>query len=280
MKITAKLKNFGILVIRTIWPGKSTKGAARVGAVLLGIGVLIGVGKASGIDTLISGIFGGGVEARKETKPVKVDNKTALAKSPAKALSSNMPNGDNEPASSNVTIVEMIGESETIVRGGITEVTDGIENGLPYTEVTMQVSEALKGEAGDVLTFRQFGLLQPRRMDDGRMNLMVTPAGWANYAAGEDVLVFLHQSARLTGLRAPIGLGQGKFNVRAGGVMNQAGNVGLFQDVSLAADVKTDRDERLLVTEKGPVNADSLTMFVRRSVDENWIEGGKLRHVK
>ncbi len=145
MKITAKLKNFGILVIRTIWPGKSTKGAARVGAVLLGIGVLIGVGKASGIDTLISGIFGGGVEARKETKPVKVDNKTALAKSPAKALSSNMPNGDNEPASSNVTIVEMIGESETIVRGGITEVTDGIENGLPYTEVTMQVSEASKG---------------------------------------------------------------------------------------------------------------------------------------
>ncbi len=117
-------------------------------------------------------------------------------------------------------------------------------------------------------------------MDDGRMNLMVTPAGWANYAAGEDVLVFLHQSARLTGLRAPIGLGQGKFNVRAGGVMNQAGNVGLFQDVSLAADVKTDRDERLLVTEKGPVNADSLTMFVRRSVDENWIEGGKFRHVK
>ncbi len=280
MKITAKLQNFGILVIRTIWPGKSVKGAARLGAVLLGIGVLIGVGKASGIDTLISGVFGGSANTRKAANLVKTDDKIGAVSMPSAARKPNAPKGDDETTSSKVTIVELISESETIIVGNVESVTDGIENGVPYTEVTMVVNETLKGAERETMTFRQFGLLKPRQMEDGRMNLMVTPDGWATYSEGDESLVFLHASAKLTGLRAPIGLGQGKFDLKTGNLMNQTGNIGLFQDVTLSDDVETDRDSRLLVTEKGPVSAESLTSFVKRAVTAGWIEGGKLRHVK
>jgi hypothetical protein len=78
--------------------------------------------------------------------------------------------------------VELVGKSELILRGTLKSVTDGIDGrGLPYTEVTMRVAEAIRGQVGGEYTFRQFGLLKPRRMGNGLVNLMVTPSGWTSY---------------------------------------------------------------------------------------------------
>jgi hypothetical protein len=105
------------------------------------------------------------------------------------------------------TIVDLL-KSELILRGRIAKVTDGVDNrGIPYTEVTLQVAEAIKGQAKGSYTFRQFGLLKPRSMGDGHVNLMVTPAASATYAQGEETILFLNKPAAWTGLQTTTGLG-------------------------------------------------------------------------
>src|SRR5262245_27628787 len=87
------------------------------------------------------------------------------------------------------TIVDLLSQSEFIIHGTIKNVTDGInERGIPYTEVTVRVHEALRGKVAGEYTFRQFGLLKPRSMGNGRVNLMVTPAAWATYKKGEETI--------------------------------------------------------------------------------------------
>ena len=100
-----------------------------------------------------------------------------------------------EKANNHLTILDLIAESETIVQGTITSVTDGIENNVPFTEVKMQVSETFLGAAGEELTFRQFGLIKPRKMPNGYINLNVTPEGWATYKENENVMLFLYKKA-------------------------------------------------------------------------------------
>ena len=81
-------------------------------------------------------------------------------------------------------------------------------------------------------------------------------------------------------LRTTAGLSQGKFAVAAGGATSQNDNLGLFQNVAVDQSVLNDNDKRLLATKKGAVNADSLLSFVRRAVNDKWIEKGKMRHAK
>ena len=177
-------------------------------------------------------------------------------------------------------IVDLVNYSEIIIRGNVVEVTDGFdENDLPYTQVTVEVKETLRGDVSGEYTFRQFGLLKPRVID-GRKYIGITPIGWATYAASEDVILFLSPAASLTGLRTTAGLNQGKFAVTAGGAMSQNDNLGLFQNVAVDQSVLNDNDKRLLATKKGAVNADSLLSFVRRAVNDKWIEKGKMRHAK
>ena len=127
------------------------------------------------------------------------------------------------------TIVDLVGQSELIIHGTVKNVTDGIdEHGIPYTEVTIRVSEAIKGQVGSEYTFRQFGLLKPRKMADGRTNLMVTPAAWSTYTKGEETVLFLYKTAAWTGLKTTTALGQGKFNIAMGNATNQINNAGLF----------------------------------------------------
>jgi len=60
-------------------------------------------------------------------------------------------------------IVELLQQSSDIVVGKVSNVTDGIDSrGVPYTEVTLQVSESIRGGISGTYTFRQFGLLAPR----------------------------------------------------------------------------------------------------------------------
>ena len=47
-------------------------------------------------------------------------------------------------------IVDLVSQSELILRGTVTKLSDGIdERGIPYTEVTLQVADAIRGEVGN-----------------------------------------------------------------------------------------------------------------------------------
>ena len=176
-------------------------------------------------------------------------------------------------------IVELLGQSELILRGTIADVTDGIDDhGLPYTEVTMHVSEAIRGQVGRTYTFRQFGLLKPRSMGNGLVNVMVTPAGWPTYRKGEENILFLNRHARLTGLQTTVGLSHGQFKVAMGGAINHAGNHGLFAHVAIDPNLLEESDRRVMNTQQGAVNAKAFVSLVRKAVDGRWVELGSLRN--
>lgn len=277
MTIKDKLRAFGILVIRMFWPGKGNKSLQKLGILILGIGAMIGITQAGPIQKFVSAnLFGKSVTAASD-----ISNKTP---NPTLAL-----NGDTAVATdvkvdelfnSIPNVVDLVGDSETIFRGSVQELTDGFENGVPYTEVTMQVTDSIRGSVGEKYTFRQFGLLAPKKMENGKVNLNVTPAGWATYSVGEDAVLFLYEKARLTGLQTTTGLGQGKVTLNGGNAESQFGNVGLFEDVSVDQKLVNDRDKRLLATKGGPVNASSFLSFVKKAVKGRWVEGGKLSHAK
>jgi hypothetical protein len=179
------------------------------------------------------------------------------------------------------TIVDLLNHAELIIHGRVINLTDGIDQrGIPYTEVTIRVAETIKGQASGDYTFRQFGLLKPRKMDSGLTNLMVTPASWATFTKGEDTILFLHKSAAWTGLRTTAGLGQGKFNLQIAGAINQVNNSGLFKNVYVDQSVLGDTEKRVMATKKGPVNAKGFMSLVKQAVDGRWVEEGKMRNEK
>ncbi len=127
---------------------------------------------------------------------------------------------------------ELVDESQSIIVGQVVEVADGFDlYGRPYTEVTIQVGSVAKGQIAkdSSYTFRQFGLLKPRAMGDGRVYLGVTPDGFARWNKGETVMAFLYQPASITGFQTTVGLAQGKFNISSGKIENEFGNLGLFE---------------------------------------------------
>ena len=272
-KMEGPLQRFGTHVALALRPKKQS--VRRLGLVIIGLWALFVITPASVIQKL----HVGSTNETSETQTMFSAQTTSPA--PVTTVSS-APNMTEEQAAtiSAPNIVDLVVESEYILRGLVKEVTDGIENGVPFTQVTVQVSEAFRGEVGEEYTFRQFGLTQPRKMENGRIYLGVTPDGWSRYEHGEDVVLFLYKQASITGLRTTAGLGQGKLAVSGGNITSQFGNAGLFEDVAVDNNLLNDRDKRLLATKKGPVNTESFISFVRRAVKGNWIEGGKMRHAK
>jgi len=176
-------------------------------------------------------------------------------------------------------IVDLIEISELIVTGKVVSVTDGFENGVPYTEVTVDVTEPLKGNVPDTYTFRQFGLLEPRSLGNGLRYVGVSPDGWPKFQAGEDVLLFLYKPASRTGLRTTVGLLQGKFTMANRQYENAIRNRGLFDGVSVQPGLLNPAEEHMLNAKGGPVPAATLTGFVKKAVRGQWIEERKLQHV-
>ena len=177
-------------------------------------------------------------------------------------------------------IVELISLSELILVGKVTSVTDGIEGGVPYTEITIIVSESVRGNIGSVYTFRQFGLLAPRDMGNGRTYVGLSPDGWPRFATGEKVMLFLYTKSDMTGLRTTVGLLQGKFTERRGRFVNGIDNQALFRNVSAAQGILNPAEEKLLKMREGSVAAETLVSFVRKAVQKRLVEDGKLEHVK
>lgn len=180
-----------------------------------------------------------------------------------------------------VNVVDLVANSELILRGTVTNLTDGIDaRGIPYTEVTLHVADAIRGQVSGDYTFRQFGLLRPRDIGNGMTNLVITPAGWASYTKGEEAILFLNKKAAWTGLQTTVGLGQGKFNVSMAGAVNQSNNAGLFKNVSVDPTLLGTREQRALQTQQGPVNVNAFISLVKQAVNENWVQTGRMKHVE
>jgi hypothetical protein len=177
------------------------------------------------------------------------------------------------------TIVDLVGKSELILRGTVKSVSDGIDaRGFPYTEVTLHVAEAIRGDVGTEYTFRQFGLLKPRSMGNGMVNLMVTPSGWTTYSQGEEAILFLNRHAKYTGLQTTVGLGRGKFKVSASGASNDANNSGLFNHVKVEPNLLAGADRRMMSANRGAVDTKAFVSLVRKAVNGRWVEQGSMRN--
>ena len=174
-------------------------------------------------------------------------------------------------------LFELMTHSESIVVGTVTDKNDGFQNGLPFTEITVAVGQSIKGNHGKEYAFRQFGLIEPKAMGNGRVNLMVTPAGWPTYTKGESVMLFLHAPASKTGFQTTAGLDQGKFSIRSGRIANSLGNGSLFDRVSFG-DKLTPSQRDLVNQPGGAYAAEEFISLVRMIVEEEWIENGVMTH--
>jgi len=100
-------------------------------------------------------------------------------------------------------------QAQTVFVGVCTSKTAQIANGIPVTVYTFTVTQAVKGPVQDGATVqvRQFGpaTLQAK---SSTLKTAATPP----YNEGQETILFLNPPSRI-GLTAPVGLGQGVFNV-------------------------------------------------------------------
>lgn len=176
-------------------------------------------------------------------------------------------------------LADLVTGASDIVAGTVTEVTDTRLGNLPVTEVQLEVKEVIKG-ARDVtvdeegrmfLTIRQLGLQNPEPAQDGRVYIGLTP-GMAKYEVGQSVMLFLAPGSS-NGLRATVGLSQGRFDLAAGGVVNSARNHGLFGGMPQIPGETNEAEDRMLGTQEGSVNSRTFVNFVRRAVAGDWWVG-------
>ncbi|WP_105214585.1 hypothetical protein [Pseudoalteromonas sp. T1lg22] len=158
---------------------------------------------------------------------------------------------------------ELTVASQNIIAGEVIKVTDGFDNKRPYTEVTIAVNSDAKGKLQDdsTYTFRQFGLIKPRSLGNGKVYLGVTPEGFAKWHEGETVIAFMYKPASITGFQTTAGMAQGKFVVTNGKAVNQFANSGLFEDMDTS---KFTDEERNLITTPGALDVDTFMGLVGR----------------
>ena len=179
----------------------------------------------------------------------------------------------------NQNLTALISDSQSIIQGTVKSVTDGIDaKGVPYTEVTIAVGSSAKGKAksGEEYTFRQFGLLKPRTMENGHKLLAVTPAGFARWQQDEYVIAFMYKPASRTGLQTTAGMAQGKFTVINGRVANTFDNQRLFDGVEIDPNLLS-QEELAILDSRGPVDVGVFTRLIGRAVSEDWIAQGMMK---
>lgn len=175
--------------------------------------------------------------------------------------------------------LELLRHTESIIVGTVAKKEDGFQNGLPFTEVSIEVGQSIKGSKESTFTFRQFGLIEPKATGDGRINLMVTPAGWPTYSVGEQVMLFLHKPASKTGLQTTVGLTQGKFVIRGDKISNGLNNDELFSRIKFNGPLKPTHQD-LINQPGGAYSAEAFLSLVRTAVQEKWIENGVMTDEK
>jgi hypothetical protein len=179
-----------------------------------------------------------------------------------------------------MTVVDLLGHADAIVTGQVQSVTDGFDSrGLPYTEVTIKVTDTIRGQKAETYTFRQFGLDQPRKLADGRTYL-ARPIGWPTWRKNESALVFMYSKAKSTGFQTTVGLGQGKLSLANGVAMNSYDNATLFRDVRVNRRLLDASEQKMIDTRSGPVDAETLRKFLHRAVDGNWVKNGSIANAR
>jgi len=176
-------------------------------------------------------------------------------------------------------LLELMTHSDSILVGTVADKKDGFHKGLPYTEITVTVGQSIKGNHGETYTFRQFGLIEPKSMGNGQVNMMVTPAGWPTYVKGEQVMLFLHKPASETGFQTTAGLTQGKFTIKGKQIANDIGNDSLFAGVKINGKL-TATQQDLVKQSGGAYAAEAFLSLVKIAVEENWIENGVMTDEK
>ncbi|QYJ75052.1 hypothetical protein [Shewanella sp. FJAT-52076] len=164
-----------------------------------------------------------------------------------------------------LNLQELTSASQNIIAGEVVKVTDGFDNMRPYTEITIAVGSDAKGKLKDSsnYTFRQFGLLKPRSMGNGKVYLGVTPEGFAKWNVGENVIAFMYKPASITGFQTTTGMAQGKFIISDGKVINEFSNSGLFENMDTS---NLSDEERNMLTHSGPVDASLFMGLVGKMV--------------
>lgn len=148
---------------------------------------------------------------------------------------------------------ELTQASQSIITGEVIKVTDGFDNKRPFTEITIQVGSDAKGKLKEnsTYTFRQFGLIKPRSMGNGKVYLGATPEGFSKWREGEQVIAFMYKPASITGFQTTVGLAQGKFVVRNGKVENRFANDGVFEGLDTS---KLTAEQQNILTTPGAVD--------------------------
>lgn len=174
---------------------------------------------------------------------------------------------------------QMIERSDLIVTGEVAQVRDGIEGGVPFTEITLKVKGSLKRDiaAGSRYSFRQYGLLKTRKLPDGRFLLPARIEGMPSWTVGEKVTTFLNKASAKSGLTSPVGLAQGKLTASGTQVANAYDNRGLFHGMSVDATVLRPGEAEMLAKRGGAVESGLLLNLVHRAVKEQWIAKGVMR---
>jgi len=168
-----------------------------------------------------------------------------------------------------MNVARLIGHAELILVGQVVGMTDGFDGrNLPYTDVTLRVAESIKGRVGGSYTFRQFGLMAPRDLGDGRTYVGVSPDGFPRFEVGEHVVVFLHARTSL-GFQSAAGLLQGKFRIEDSRVFNGINNAGLFDGLTVAPELLTGAERKMIATIEGKCPAETFTGFVRKAIEQD-----------
>ena len=176
-------------------------------------------------------------------------------------------------------LVDLISQSERIVMGTVSDVSDGYnDKGIPYTQITLQVSETLKGDPDSTYRFRQFGLISPTGSPSGSDYPGTSPVGFLRWENGETVLVFLHQPARLTGLQTTVGLSQGKLKKVHDRFESSTGISNLFENLVVEAGDLSSGQIDMLRDTGDSVDANLLLALLRRAVNENWVGNGVMHY--
>ena len=101
---------------------------------------------------------------------------------------------------------EMVERAAIVAHGKVTRLqAREAADGTILTDLEVRVAEAFKGVRSDRFVFTVYGGVVGRRGS--------AIAGAAEFVLGEEVLVFLSQANR-AGVRATIGLAQGKYTIR------------------------------------------------------------------
>lgn len=145
---------------------------------------------------------------------------------------------------------------------------DAVKDGLLVTSYTFEVAPdgVLKGIVPEKFTFRQWGATKDQADAYGA----TYPVGIPHYQKGNTYTLFLTAESVL-GLRAPVGLGQGNFNMikgagKANMVVNDYGNKSLFKDIAASPKVTKALSAAGMTKAKlpeGPVDYDAFKELVK-----------------